>query len=82
MRSASEQYEDFHPPQDVVWCGYTTPITRSLRKIPFHQFVSVIGSILLLTAYASLQTGHITTNSYFYQIANLVGAACLTYSVD
>ncbi len=49
--------------------------------MPFYQFVSVIGSILLLTAYAGMQTGHVKTNSYFYQIANLVGAACLTYSV-
>ncbi|MGV8846695.1 CBU_0592 family membrane protein [Tessaracoccus sp.] len=49
--------------------------------MPLYQVVSVIGSILLLTAYAGMQTGHIKTTTYFYQIANLVGAACLTYSV-
>lgn len=28
-----------------------------------------------------MQTGCIKTTSYFYQFSNLVGAACLTYSV-
>ncbi len=49
--------------------------------MPFYQVVSVIGSIMLLTAYAGMQTGRLKLTSYFYQIANLVGAVCLTYSV-
>ncbi len=49
--------------------------------MPFYQLVSVLGSVLLLAAYGGLQTGRIKTDSYFYQLANLLGAACLTYSV-
>lgn len=49
--------------------------------MPFYQLVSVIGSVLLLAAYGGLQAGLVKANSYFYQIANLFGAACLTYSV-
>lgn len=49
--------------------------------MPFYQAVSVIGSVLLLAAYAGLQTGRVKSDSYFYQLANLFGAACLTYSV-
>ncbi len=49
--------------------------------MPFYQFVSIIGSVLLLSAYGGLQTGLTKPDSFFYQIANLFGAACLTYSV-
>ncbi len=58
---------------------------RTCRKLraeyPFYQLVSVIGSVLLLSAYGGLQTGVVKADSYFYQIGNLLGAACLTYSV-
>ncbi len=49
--------------------------------MPFYQLVSIIGSVLLLAAYAGLQIGYVQAKSYFYQLANLFGAACLTYSV-
>lgn len=50
--------------------------------MPLYQAVSVVGSVLLLAAYAGLQTGRINpSTSYVYQLFNLVGAACLTYSV-
>ena len=50
--------------------------------MPLYQAVSVVGSVLLLTAYAGLQTGYLNpTTSYVYQFFNLFGAACLTYSV-
>lgn len=50
--------------------------------MPFYQVVSIIGSVLLLAAYAGLQTGYLNpTTSYVYQFFNLFGAACLTYSV-
>lgn len=50
--------------------------------MPFYQAVSIVGSVLLLTAYAGLQTGYLDpSTSYVYQYFNLFGAACLTYSV-
>lgn len=49
--------------------------------MPFYQTVSIIGSVLLLFAYGGMQIGKISTTSYLYQMCNLVGAACLTYSV-
>lgn len=50
--------------------------------MPLYQAVSVVGSVLLLAAYAGLQTGRLNpSTSYIYQLFNLVGAACLTYSV-
>ena len=50
--------------------------------MPLYQAVSVVGSVLLLAAYAGLQTGRLDpSTSYVYQLFNLVGAACLTYSV-
>ncbi|MDO5737123.1 MAG: hypothetical protein Q4P15_11685 [Propionibacteriaceae bacterium] len=49
--------------------------------MPLSQVVSVIGSILLLSAYGGMQTGHLKTTSYLYQFANFFGAAFLTYSV-
>ncbi|MDN5764813.1 MAG: transporter [Humibacillus sp.] len=50
--------------------------------MPLYQAVSVVGSVLLLAAYAGLQTGKLNpSTSYIYQLFNLVGAACLTYSV-
>lgn len=49
--------------------------------MPLYQLVSIVGSVQLLAAYAGLQTGLVKAESYFYQIANLLGAACLTYSV-
>ncbi len=50
--------------------------------MPFYQAVSIVGSVLLLTAYAGLQTRYLNpTTSYIYQFFNLFGAACLTYSV-
>lgn len=50
--------------------------------MPLYQAVSIVGSVLLLAAYAGLQTGKLDpSTSYIYQLFNLVGAACLTYSV-
>ncbi|OFE17188.1 hypothetical protein BA895_17145 [Humibacillus sp. DSM 29435] len=50
--------------------------------MPLYQAVSVVGSVLLLAAYAGLQTGKLNpSTSYIYQLFNLIGAACLTYSV-
>ena len=50
--------------------------------MPLYQEVSVVGSVLLLTAYAGLQTGYLNpSTSYVYQFFNLFGAAFLTYSV-
>lgn len=50
--------------------------------MPFYQLVSIIGSVLLLTAYGGLQIGVLNARtSYLYQFFNLFGAACLTYSV-
>lgn len=49
--------------------------------MPLSQVVSIIGSVLLLAAYGGLQTGYLKTDSYAYQLGNLFGAACLTYSV-
>lgn len=49
--------------------------------MPFYQAVSIVGSVLLLFAYAGMQVGKISTTSYLYQMCNLLGAACLTYSV-
>lgn len=50
--------------------------------MPFYQVVSIIGSVLLLTAYGGLQIGVFDARtSYLYQFLNLFGAACLTYSV-
>lgn len=43
--------------------------------------VSVVGTILLLGAYALMQFGVIKTESYLYQWGNGLGAACLAYSV-
>lgn len=50
--------------------------------MPLYQLVSIIGSVLLLTAYAGLQLGYLdAATSWLYQYCNLFGAACLTYSV-
>lgn len=50
--------------------------------MPLYQAVSIVGSVLLLTAYAGLQMGYLNAaTSYIYQFFNLFGAACLTYSV-
>lgn len=50
--------------------------------MPFYQFVSIVGSVLLLAAYGGLQIGVLDAGtSYVYQLFNLFGAACLTYSV-
>ncbi len=50
--------------------------------MPFYQLVSIIGSVLLLTAYGGLQIGVLNARtSYLYQFFNLFGAAFLTYSV-
>ncbi|OFE15502.1 hypothetical protein BA895_06555 [Humibacillus sp. DSM 29435] len=50
--------------------------------MPLYQAVSVIGSVLLLAAYAGLQTGRLNpSTSYPYQLCNLGGAICLAYSV-
>lgn len=52
-----------------------------MEQIPFGPHVSVVGSVLLLVAYALLQLGVKGADSYIYQWFNLIGAACLTYSV-
>lgn len=52
-----------------------------MEQIPFGPHVSVLGSVLLLVAYALLQLGIKGPESYLYQWFNLIGAACLTYSV-
>ena len=50
--------------------------------IPFYQLVSIAGSVLLLVAYGGLQLGILNARtSYVYQLFNVFGAACLTYSV-
>ncbi len=50
--------------------------------MPFYQLVSIVGSVLLLVAYGGLQLGILNAStSYLYQLFNVFGAACLTYSV-
>lgn len=49
--------------------------------MPLSQVVSIVGSVLLLAAYGAMQTGYLKTDTYTYQLLNLFGAACLTYSV-
>jgi hypothetical protein len=42
------------------------------------QIVSLVGSLLILAAYAANQTGRLTTERQAYTLLNLVGSAVLT----
>ncbi|MDO5700031.1 MAG: hypothetical protein Q4P36_00970 [Bowdeniella nasicola] len=48
--------------------------------MPAAALVSIIGSVLFLGAFGALNTGLLDSQSYPYQIANFLGAACFTYT--
>ena len=45
----------------------------------FYQFVSVVGAVLILTAYIGLQLGRFTRNDRLFNALNFVGSAMLTW---
>ena len=45
----------------------------------FYQTISVIGAVLLLTAYAGLQAGRLSREDKAFDLMNVVGASLLTW---
>ncbi len=52
------------------------PIGRSV-KMPVVQIVSVVGSLLILVAFAANQFGVLKVNSFSYSLPNLFGSGIL-----
>jgi hypothetical protein len=44
-----------------------------------HQLISVLGAVLILGAYFSIQRGWLTLEQRVYHVMNFVGAALLTW---
>ena len=45
----------------------------------FYQAISMIGALLILVAYAGLQTGRMDRRALSYNVLNLVGSALLAW---
>jgi uncharacterized membrane protein len=45
----------------------------------FYQAISMVGALLILVAYAGLQTGRMDRRDLWYNILNLVGSALLAW---
>ena len=45
----------------------------------FYQIISVVGAVLLLTAYAGLQAGRLSREDKAFDLMNFVGASLLTW---
>lgn len=48
--------------------------------MPYAGAIGIIGSVLFLGAFGALNIGWVDSESYLYQIANLLGASCFTYT--
>lgn len=48
--------------------------------MPYAMIVSLIGTVCFLGAFGALNLGFLKSDSYIYQIANLLGALCFTYT--
>lgn len=48
--------------------------------VPFFTTFSTIGAIFFIAGFGALNLGLVNTESYSYQIANIVGALCFTYT--
>lgn len=48
--------------------------------MPLSAAVSIFGTICFLGSFAALNAGFLKSTSYLYQWANLIGAACFTYT--
>ena len=46
----------------------------------FYQIISVVGAVLLLTAYAGLQAGRLSREDRAFDLMNFVGASLLTWT--
>jgi len=44
-----------------------------------NQLISLVGALLVLSAYAALQAGRTSAEGRWYNAANLVGSAMLTW---
>ncbi len=44
-----------------------------------YQVVSLLGAVIILTAYVALQTGRLQATDRWFSILNFVGAALLTW---
>jgi hypothetical protein len=49
-----------------------------MTEVPVDQLVQVLGSLLVLTAFAAAQRGALSTDSRAYLALNLVGSVVLT----
>jgi len=45
-----------------------------------HELIGWVGMFLILVAYAGISLEFITSNTFAYQLMNLIGAAALLYS--
>lgn len=48
--------------------------------VPGAAIVSIIGTVFFLAAFGALNLGWLKSTSYTYQIANILGALCFTYT--
>jgi hypothetical protein len=48
--------------------------------MPIDQIVSFVGALLILGAFAANNLGKLATQSIAYQVLNLIGAGCLTFT--
>lgn len=50
------------------------------EAVPFLTTFSIIGSVFFIAGFGALNLGLVNSESYSYQIANIVGALCFTYT--
>lgn len=53
---------------------------QAAEAVPFLATFSIIGSIFFILGFGALNLGLVNSESYSYQIANIVGALCFTYT--
>lgn len=50
-----------------------------MDRAMFYQVISLLGAVLILTAYVALQTGHLKSTNRWFSVLNFVGSALLTW---
>ena len=51
----------------------------AVTLIMFYQIISLVGAVLILTAYVALQTGRIQPKNRWFSVLNFAGSALLTW---